>query len=54
MQIPPDILPEMGLQQGSLYVVTDVLWGEVETRMDEKLSFSLKVKPHSSFIFKIK
>lgn len=54
VQIPHGIFREMGLDENKYYVIRDMLWREVETGFDEKLSFSLKLKPHSTFIFKIK
>lgn len=52
--IPEEIFEQMGLDRTKPYIVRDMLWREVETGFSANLSFSLRMKPYSSFIFKIK
>jgi glycosidase len=54
VQIPGDVCVRMGLDTTALYIARDMLWREVEVGFDSDFSFSLKMKPFSSFIFKIK
>lgn len=52
--IPPDLLRAMGLSTDEVYIARDMLWREIEVGLDQKSSFSLKIKPFSSYILKIK
>ncbi|HEU5145445.1 MAG TPA: hypothetical protein VFT90_01960, partial [Chryseosolibacter sp.] len=52
--IPEEIFEQMGLDRTKPYIVRDMLWREVETGFSANLSFPLRMKPYSSFIFKIK
>lgn len=54
VQIPAELYKEMGLDAGAAYIARDMLWREIEVGFSDSLSFALKVKPYSSFIFKIK
>jgi hypothetical protein len=36
------------------FIARDMLWREAEVGFDKNLTFELKLKPYSSFIFKIK
>jgi hypothetical protein len=52
--IPPELLRAMGLSTEEVYIARDMLWREIEVGLDQKSSFSLKIKPFSSYILKIK
>jgi glycosidase len=54
VQIPREAFSKMGLDPDGVYIARDMLWREVEVGFDKDLSFSLHLKPFSSFIFKIK
>ena len=54
LEIPEEVFTEMGLDTTKPYIVRDMLWREVETGFDGNVSFSLTLKPYSSFIFKVK
>ncbi len=54
IQIPMDAFAQMGLDVNELYIARDLIWREVEVGFDKNLTFSLRLKPYSSFIFKIK
>ncbi|MEO8470563.1 MAG: alpha-amylase family protein [Chryseolinea sp.] len=54
VQIPKDIVLEMGLDDASNYIARDLLWREIEVGFNNDFTFSLKCKPYSSFIFKMK
>jgi hypothetical protein len=54
VQIPDDIATKIGLMKGTAYIARDLIWREMEVGFDDKWSFELRMKPHSSFIFKIK
>jgi hypothetical protein len=54
IQIPQDAFIEMGLDVDGLYIARDLIWREVEVGFDKNLAFNLRLKPYSSFIFKIK
>ena len=53
VQVPRDAFKKMGLDPSRVYTARDLLWREVEAGFDDELSFSLRLKPHSSFIFEI-
>ena len=54
IQIPPQDFEQMGLDPNTAYMGRDMLWRELEIGFDEDLMFSLRLKPYSCFIFKIK
>jgi hypothetical protein len=54
IQIPREGFAQMGLDAAEAYIARDMLWREAEVGLDDELSFSLKLRPYSSFIFKIK
>ena len=54
VQIPRDAFIQMGLDVNELYIARDLIWREVEVGFDKNLTFDLRLKPYSSFIFKIK
>ena len=54
VQIPPECVRQMNLDPNTTYIARDMLWREVEVGFNDSLSFALKLKPYSSFIFKIK
>jgi hypothetical protein len=54
VQIPKDVAEKMGLDPTGDYIARDMLWREAEVGFDKKLTFEIKLKPYSSFIFKIK
>ena len=54
VQVPRDAFKQMGLDSTQTYIARDMLWREVEVGFDDELSFSLNLRPYSSFIFKIK
>lgn len=54
VQIPPEVLTAMGLDPNAVYIARDMLWREVEVGFDNDHAFELRLKPFSSFIFKIK
>ena len=54
VQIPREAFVSMGLAPDGLYIARDMLWHEVEVGFDKDLAFPLRLKPFSSFIFKIK
>lgn len=54
VQIPGEAFVKMGLDVNGLYIARDLIWREVEVGFDKTLAFDLKLKPYSSFIFKIK
>lgn len=53
IQIPGEIFNEMGLNADVRHVAHELLWREVTVEFDKDLSFSLRLKPFSSLIFKI-
>ena len=54
IQIPENAALAMGLNADEAYIARDLLWREVEVGFDKNLTFGLRLKPNSSFIFKIK
>ncbi|MFZ6010108.1 MAG: alpha-amylase family glycosyl hydrolase, partial [Bacteroidota bacterium] len=54
LQIPPDAATALGIDTQDAFIARDLLWREVEVGLDNNLTFELKLKPYSSFIFKIK
>ena len=54
VQIPGEAFVQMGLDVNGLYIARDLIWREVEVGFDKNLTFDLRLKPYSSFIFKIK
>lgn len=54
VQVPEAAAQAMGLDQDEIYIARDLLWREVEVGFDKTLTFELRLKPHSCFIFKIK
>jgi hypothetical protein len=54
VQIPADAMEKMGLSKSGEYIARDLLWREVEVGLTGDFVFELKLKPYSSFIFKIK
>ncbi|MEX2233020.1 MAG: alpha-amylase family protein [Cyclobacteriaceae bacterium] len=54
VQIPREVFSKMGLDVNGLYIARDMIWREVEVGFDKNLMFELRLKPYSSFIFKIK
>ena len=54
VKIPDDIAEKIGLRNDVTYIARDLLWREIEVGLQNDFSFSLTVKPYSSFIFKIK
>lgn len=54
ISIPENVAANMGLVPGEAYIARDMLWREVEVGFDKYLTFDLRLKPFSSFIFKIK
>ena len=54
VQITRDEFALMGLDPDGLYIARDMLWRETEIGFDKDLAFSLRMKPFSCYIFKIK
>ncbi len=54
IQIPRGDFVQMGLDPDEDFIARDLIWREVEVGLDKNLSFTLRLKPFSSFIFKIK
>jgi glycosidase len=54
IQIPKEVITGMGLDAGGEYIARDLLHKEVEFGLKGDFIFELKLKPYSSFIFKIK
>jgi glycosidase len=54
IQIPKGVAEKMGLDPTGDYIARDMLWREAEVGFDKALTFEMKLKPYSSFIFKIK
>jgi glycosidase len=54
VNIPEAVATEMGLEATGTYIARDLLWKDVEVGFDKSFTFELKIKPYSSFIFKIK
>jgi glycosidase len=54
ISLPESVATKMGLDPKEAYIARDMLWREAEVGIDKNLTFELKLKPFSSFIFKIK
>jgi glycosidase len=54
IQIPEAVASSMGLNKNDAYIARDLVWREVEVGFDKDLTFELRLKPYSCFIFKIK
>jgi glycosidase len=54
VQIPEHVWSAMGMDKTETYIARDLLWREVEVGFDKSLTFDLRLKPYSCFIFKIK
>jgi glycosidase len=54
VQIPEQVWSAMGMDKNETYIARDLLWREVEVGFDKSLTFDLRLKPYSCFIFKIK
>jgi glycosidase len=54
VQIPEQVWSIMGMDKNETYIARDLLWREVEVGFDKNLTFDLRLKPYSCFIFKIK
>ncbi len=54
IEIPKVASTQMGLDTDEAYIARDLIWKELEVGFDQNFSFTLKMKPYSCFIFKIK
>ena len=54
IQLPADAAEQMGLDANETYIARDMLWHEAEVGLGKDFAFELKLKPFSSYIFKIK
>ncbi|MEO7990024.1 MAG: alpha-amylase family glycosyl hydrolase [Chryseolinea sp.] len=54
VKIPADVVTKLGLESAENYIARDLLWREAEVGFASDFSFELKLKPYSSYIFKIK
>lgn len=54
ISIPEDLAKRMNLDLTQWYSARDMLYHDAEVSFDKSLTFDLKLKPYSSFIFKIK
>jgi glycosidase len=54
VQIPEGVAVEMGMDKNEAYIARDLVWREIEVGFDKSLTFDLRLKPYSCFIFKIK
>jgi len=54
VQLPASAMTTIGLDPAGVYIARDLLWHEAEVGFDKNLTFELKMKPFSSYIFKIK
>jgi hypothetical protein len=54
VEIPPESATALGLDPNQSYIARDLIWREWEVGFDKDLRFEIKLKPYSSFIFKIK
>jgi glycosidase len=54
VQIPEQAAQVMGMDKNEAYIARDLVWREAEVGLGENLTFSLRLKPYSCFIFKIK
>jgi glycosidase len=54
VQLPTEVALQAGLDSTLIYIARDLLWREAEVGFDANLTFEIKIKPYSSYIFKIK
>lgn len=54
VHIPPDVVTKIQLDPTGTYIARDLLWREAEVGFGDTFTFALKIKPYSSYIFKIK
>jgi glycosidase len=54
VNLPQPVVTAMGLDPTGAYIARDLLWKDVEVGFDKTFTFELKIKPYSSFIFKLK
>lgn len=54
VKLPEEVVRRIGMDPSASYIARDMLWKEAELGFDANWSFELKMKPYSSFIFKIK
>ena len=54
IQVPEPVWSSMGMDKNETYIARDLVWREVEVGFDKSLTFELRLKPYSCFIFKIK
>lgn len=54
VQVPVDVIKKIGLDPSGVYIARDLIWREAEVGFDKNWTFDLRMKPYSSFIFKIK
>lgn len=54
VQVPREAFSKMGLDIKGRYIARDMIWREAEVGFDDELMFSLKIKPYSCLILKIK
>ncbi len=54
VKIPAEVVTKLGLESADNYIARDLLWREAEVGFASDFSFELKLKPYSSYIFKIK
>lgn len=54
VQIPQQIVADMGLEADGTYIARDLLWRDAEVGFSKDFTFELTCRPFSSFIFKIK
>jgi glycosidase len=54
IRIPEQAASQMNLDPTETYIARDLLWREAEVGLDKNFMFEIKLKPYSSYIFKIK
>jgi glycosidase len=54
VRIPQHVSAEMELDPNTGYIAREMLWRQMEIALDHQYTFELKLKPFSSFIFRIK
>ncbi|RAW00253.1 alpha-amylase family protein [Pseudochryseolinea flava] len=54
VQLPRDLVEELGMSSSGAYSAKDILANNVEVTFDNNLTFEVKLKPNSAFIFRIK
>jgi glycosidase len=54
VQIPDAVVDRMGLDKSADYIARDLLWREAELGVSRDFTIEVKLKPYSSFIFKLK